>query len=112
MGRRTRVRLSCLTKALATSPVLVHPDFNKPFILFTNGNDVAFGVILAQHDENMVDHPITYYSKTLSKAKRNYSVTEQEFLAVLLVIKQFALSCTGLTSLLSLITPLSNGYNR
>ena len=88
-GEEQESAFRALTEALATSPVLVHPDFDKPFILFTDASDVAVGAILAQHDDNKVDHPIAYYSKTLSKAERNYSVTERECLAVLLAIKQF-----------------------
>ena len=80
---------NALREALASSPVLVHPDFDKPFVLFTDASDVAVGAILAQLDKHKVDHPIAYYSKTLSKAERNYSVTERECLAVLLAIKQF-----------------------
>ena len=80
---------NALREALASSPVLVHPDFDKPFVLFTDASNVAVGAILAQLDENKVDHPIAYFSKTLSKAERNYSVTERECLAVLLAIKQF-----------------------
>ncbi len=88
-GEEQESLFRALIEALATSPCLVHPDFDKPFILFTNASDVAIGAILAQHDENKVDHPIAYYSKTLSKAERNYSVTERECLAVLLAIKHF-----------------------
>lgn len=78
-----------LCAALASSPVLIHPDFKKPFLLFTDASDVAIGAILSQCDEDGVDHPIAYYSKTLSKAERNYSVTERECLAVLLAIKHY-----------------------
>ena len=60
-----------LFSALATSPVLIHPNFDKPFILFTDASDVAVGAILSQRDKNQVDHPIAYYSKTLSQAERN-----------------------------------------
>ena len=69
--------------------MLVHPDFDQPFILFTDASDVAIGAILLQRDENKVNHPIAYYSKTLSRAERNYSVTKRECLAVLLAIKHF-----------------------
>lgn len=57
--------------------------------MITDVSDVAIEAILVQHDENNLDHPIAYYNKPLLKAKRNYSVTEKECLAVLLAIKHF-----------------------
>lgn len=66
-----------------------HPDFDKLFVLFTDASNVSVGAILAQLDESKVNHPVAYFSKTLSKAERNYSVTEREYLVVLLAIKQF-----------------------
>lgn len=80
---------NALSATLSSPPILLHPDYDKPFLLFTDASNVTIGAILAQQDENQVDHPISYYSKTLSKAERNYSVTEQEYLAVLLFIKHF-----------------------
>lgn len=88
-GEEQESSFRALIKALATLPLLVRLNFDKPFIMFTNVSDVAIGAILAQHEENKVDHPIAYYSITLSKAERNYSVTKLECLAVLLTIKQF-----------------------
>lgn len=99
MGKPQDSAFNALRAALSSSPILIHPNFDKPFFLFTDASDVAIGAILAQQDENQVDRLISYYSKTLSKAERNYSVTEQEFLAVLLSIKHFALSFMVPTSL-------------
>lgn len=69
--------------------MLVHPDFEKSFVLFTDASNVTVSVILTQLNKNKVDYPIFYYSKTLSQAKQNYSVTERDLLAVLLDIKHF-----------------------
>ena len=80
---------NALRASLSLPPILIHPNFNKPFLLFTDASNVSIGAILAQQDKNKVDHPISYYSKTLSKAERNYSVTESKCLAVLPSIKHF-----------------------
>lgn len=69
--------------------MLVHPNFDQPFLLFTDASDVAIGAILLQRNKNKVNYLIAYYSKTLLRAKRIYSVTKREFLAVLLAIKHF-----------------------
>lgn len=47
------------------------------------------GAILSQLDDEGVDHPVSCFSKMLSKAERNYSITKKECLAVLLAIKHY-----------------------
>ena len=74
---------------LSSAPILVYPDYNKTFYLYTDASDLALGVILAQLNSSGLDHPIAYYSKIFTKAEKNYSVSEKECLAVLLGIKHF-----------------------
>lgn len=83
-----------LCEALSSKPVLIHPDFDLSFILFTNASNVTIKAILSQQDSNLVNHLVAYYNKILSRADRNYSVTEREWLAVLLTIKRFRPSST------------------
>ena len=78
-----------LKDALVKAPILVFPDFNKTFYLYTNASDIALGSILSQLDEQSLDHPIAYYSRTFSKAERNYSVSERECLSVIDSVKHF-----------------------
>lgn len=75
------------------------PNFDKLFLLFTDASDVTVSAILAQLNENKVDHPIAYYNKTLSKVKSNHSGTETKGLTVLLVIKPSGPSCMAPTLL-------------
>ena len=58
-------------------------------MLFTDASNIAVGAILAQLDDNGVDHPVAYTSRILNKHEKNYSVTERECLAVLHAVKQF-----------------------
>ena len=77
-----------LKDKLCNYPILIFPDFNKPFTLTTDASDGAIGVVLSQEKEDF-DHPINYLSRTLNKAERNYSTTEKECLAVLYALNQF-----------------------
>jgi hypothetical protein len=88
-GLEQQEAFDCLRNSLMSSEVLVHPNFDKPFVLYTDASDIAVGAILAQINSKGVDLPVAYYSKTLLKAERNYSVTERECLAVLLGVKHF-----------------------
>lgn len=75
---------SCLT----ASPILITPDFSKPFVLLCDASMYGIGCVLAQERVG-VELPIAYMSEKLSKAQRNYSVTELECLAVIKGIKKF-----------------------
>ena len=89
MGREQQIAFDMLRKFLTTSPVLAYPDFEKEFIIHTDASLNAIGAVLSQLDEHNHDHPVTYCSRTLSSAERNYTVTEQECLAVIYAVKQF-----------------------
>ncbi len=53
---------------LTQTLVLKHPDFNKPFILYTNTSKEDIEAVLYQKNENVeADYVIQYYSRTLAK---------------------------------------------
>ena len=84
-----------LRKFSITFLVLAYPNFVKEFVIHTNASLNAIGAVLSQIDEHNHDHPVTYCSRTLSSAERNYTVTEQECLAVIYTIKQFRVYVHG-----------------
>jgi hypothetical protein len=78
-----------LRTCLTTKPVVIYPDFTKPFILHTDASDYAIGAVLAQLDETKKEHVIAYASRILNEAERNYTVTEKECLAIIWATKYF-----------------------
>lgn len=75
-------------RVLTTEPLLQHPDFDKPFNVTTDASNDAIGAILSQGKIGS-DLPITYASRTLNKAERNYNTTEKELLAIVWAVKAF-----------------------
>lgn len=73
---------------LTKEPLLQHPDFNKPFVITTDASNIAIGAVLSQGKIGS-DLPISYASRTLNKAKKNYNTTEKELLAIIWATKQF-----------------------
>lgn len=74
-----------LREALVSAPVLRQPDFSLPFILHCDASDIGLGVVLSQRetaDPRSPEHPIAFFSRKLSPAESNYTVTERELLAV------------------------------
>lgn len=77
-----------LKQALVSEPLLVYPDFSKPFILSTDASNQSVGAILS----NVIDgneHPICYASRQLSPCEKNYTTFEKELLAVIWAVKYF-----------------------
>ena len=53
-----------------------------------DASDVGAGSVLLQ-DNNVVDHPVCYYSKKFNKHQRNYSTIEKECLSLILALQHF-----------------------
>ena len=64
-----------------------NPDFTQMFILQTDASNVGVGAVLSQGSEE--DRPITYFRRKLLPREGNYSVVEQECLAMVPSIKAF-----------------------
>ena len=77
-----------IKQALTTAPVLGLPDYTKPFILTTDASDLGIGAILSQKQEGK-DRVISYFSRPLNKAEKNYSITEKEAMAMVKSIEHF-----------------------
>ena len=87
--------VSCQTafdnsKSLLTSnPVLITPDYQKPFNLAVDASDIGVGAVLFQETQDHVEKPISYFSKKFDKHQKNYSTIEKECLAILSALQYF-----------------------
>ena len=77
-----------LRTLLTTAPILVYPDFEHEFILFTDASDYGIGGVLSQRIEKL-EKPIAYYNRHLSETEQRYSTTEKECLAIVDSVKHF-----------------------
>lgn len=50
---------------------------------------IVLGVVLTQVGEGDLDHPITFTSRKLSKAEKNYSTTEHKGQAMVYTLQKF-----------------------
>ena len=71
-----------LKSYLSTEPILKAPDFGKRFLLQTDASKTGIGAVLSQLDDKLREHPVVYLSRQLKPNERNYSVSEQECLAI------------------------------
>ena len=67
---------------LIQAPVLTYPDFKQPFIIYTDASGIGLGAVLSQLGTDGKEHVIVYASRSLNQAEKNYSITDQECLAI------------------------------
>ena len=87
-GEEQEEAFKMLKDKLTMPPVLAFPDFEQPFYMVTDASSKGIGSCLMQlHGKTY--RPIAYYSRKLRPAEKNYSVTDQESLAVIESLKHF-----------------------
>jgi deoxyuridine 5'-triphosphate nucleotidohydrolase len=84
-----------LKQRLISAPILVHPDFERPFQIFTDASAIGLGAILSQKDDQDRERVIRYASRRTSDTERNYSATNLECLGVVWAVKHFRKYVTG-----------------
>ncbi|XP_026383710.1 uncharacterized protein LOC113279224 [Papaver somniferum] len=65
------------------------PVQGRPLILYTASSDVAIGALLAQEDEEDIERPIYYFSRTMRDAQLRYPKAERACLALIHAIQRF-----------------------
>jgi len=69
---------------MAQNTMLTYPQFNKPFIIYTDASERQLGGVVTQDNK-----PLGFFSKKLTDTQRRYPVTEQELLAITETLKYF-----------------------
>jgi hypothetical protein len=86
-GPKEEAAFMQLKAALASAPVLAHPDNSKPYTLHTDASGYAVGATLSQENSSGLLQPVAFLSKKMDAAQRNYPVHEWELLAVVEALK-------------------------
>lgn len=77
-----------LKRMITEKPVLRIPDISRPFVLRTDASNIGLGAVLLQkYDEQFF--PVSYASRKLQGAEKNYSVIEKEGLALVWAVMKF-----------------------
>jgi len=88
-SRDCQSSFSKIKTLLLSVPVLMAPNFDKPFKLMVDASDVGSGAVLLQEGEDEIDHPVCYFSYKFNCHQKNYSTCEKETLALLLALQHF-----------------------
>ena len=71
-----------LKRKVQSAPILVFPDFYKPFLLETDTSMEGLGAMLSQKQGDGCYHPVTFGSCSLTPSEKNYHSSKLEFLAL------------------------------
>ena len=87
-SHKCEIAFSTLKEMLISNTVLSHPQTDRTYVLTTDAAMVGIGAELAQQTPEGI-RPVVYFSKTLSKSERKYSVYDKEFLAIVMAVCHF-----------------------
>ncbi|POM80605.1 Pol protein [Phytophthora palmivora] len=80
---------------LQQAPVLALPDDNKSFSVVCDASDYAIGCALLQKDDEGHERVISFQSRQLKAAERNYPVHDNELLAMKYALVNFRVHLLG-----------------
>ena len=74
--------VNILKRKVQSMPVLVFPDFDKPFLLKMDASKEGLGAVLSHKQINGHYHPVAFGSCSLTLSEKNYHSSKLEFLAL------------------------------
>ena len=77
-----------MKEALCSTPILILPDPEKPYVVTTDASGYAIGACLSQDQGNGLQ-PICYMSKKMLDAETRYPVHHKELLAIVCALKEW-----------------------
>ena len=78
-----------IKQAISEAPVLVSPDFDKVFLVFSYALEHTIVVVLLQKDDQGEEHPIAFFSKMLRDGEIKYNIMEKQAYSLVKALKDF-----------------------
>ena len=77
-----------LKNAIMSDSLLIFPQFDRDFIVTCDASSTAIGGVVSQMDNNNRERPISFCSRVLKGAEKNYCTLDREALAIKFVLER------------------------
>ena len=71
-----------LKRKVQSTPILVFPDFDQPFLLMTDASKEGLRAMLSEKQGDGYYPPVTFGSHSLTPSEKNYHSSKLEFLTL------------------------------
>jgi len=89
-GPRQQHAFQTLKDVVCAAPVLIHADPDERFRVETDASNYAYGAILSQKGkQDQKQHPVAFFSKSMTPAERNYGISDKEGLAIIKALQHW-----------------------
>ena len=78
-----------IKQAISGDPMLVSPEFEKDFLLFSYASEHTVAVVLLQKNDQGEEHPIAFFSKMLRDGELKYDIMEKQAYSLIKALKDF-----------------------
>ena len=78
-----------IKQAISEAPMLVSPDFNKYFLIFSYALEHTIVAVLLQKNNENMEQPIAFFSKMLRDGELKYDIMEKQTYALVKALKYF-----------------------
>ncbi|OWY95724.1 polyprotein, partial [Phytophthora megakarya] len=90
-----REAFDAVKTSLASAPILMLPDDSKLFHVVCDASDFVIGCALMQFDDDGRERVVSYQSRQMKPAERNYPVHDKELLAMRRAMIKFRVYLLG-----------------
>ena len=77
-----------LKRKLTEAPILIRPNWERKFTLYTDASSLGLGAVLTQQDDEGRERVVLYASRRAGRIESHYEATKLECLAVVWAVKQ------------------------
>ena len=87
MSKEAKQSFISIEQALSEAPILVSPNFDKDFMIFSFASEHTIAGVLLQKNEQNEEQPIAFYSKALRDSTLKYDIMEKQAYACVKALK-------------------------
>eukprot|EP00253_Pinus_taeda_P023844 PITA_23844 len=84
-----RRSFEAIKRAIMGAPTLISLDYSKKFHIFSFASSNILVAVLLQKDDEGLEHPVAFFSKTIRDVELSYDIIEKQAYALIKYLKAF-----------------------